>query len=102
MIFYDFEVFKDDWLTVILDMDNKEEHVIINDPEGLKEFHEQHTKDIWCGFNNVHYDQYILKGILCGFNPKEINDFIIKDNQAGWKYSDLFKKVPLIPWSEVV
>lgn len=98
MIFYDFEVFKDDWLTVILDMDNKEEHVIINDPEGLKEFHEQHTKDIWCGFNNVHYDQYILKGILCGFNPKEINDFIIKDNQAGWKYSDLFKKVPLISY----
>ena len=98
MIFYDFEVFKDDWLTVILDMDNKEEHVIINDPEGLKAFHEEHRKDIWCGFNNVHYDQYILKGILCGFNPKEVNDFIIKENNAGWKFSNLFKTVPLISY----
>ena len=38
MLFFDFEVFIKDWLVVILDMDNRKEHVIINSPSDLKQF----------------------------------------------------------------
>ena len=36
MLFYDFEVFKEDWLVVIIDMTKKKEYVIINDSEKLE------------------------------------------------------------------
>ena len=64
MLFYDFEVFKYDWLVVINDVVNKKEHVIINNQDKLETIYNQFSKDIWVGFNNRHYDQYILKGIL--------------------------------------
>ena len=82
MLFFDFEVFIKDWLVVILDMDNRKEHVIINSPTDLKQFYHEHKTDIWVGFNNHHYDDYILKGILCDMNPKEINDHIIIKEKA--------------------
>lgn len=98
MIFYDFEVFQHDWLVVILDMDTQKEHVIINDPTTLKVFYEAHKDDIWCGFNSNWYDQYILKAILLDFNPKEVNDFIIKKRIDGWRFSNLFREIPLISY----
>lgn len=98
LIFYDFEVFQHDWLVVILDMDAQREHVIINDPTSLKVFYEKHKDDIWCGFNCNWYDQYILKAILLDFNPKEVNDFIIKKGIDGWKFSNLFREIPLISY----
>lgn len=96
MLFYDFEVLKEDWLVVVMDMTNKEEHVIINDPAALEKLHSENINDIWVGFNSRHYDQYIFKGILCGFDPKKINDFIIVRGNPGWKFSSLMRKVPLI------
>ena len=96
MIFYDCEVFKYDWLVVFNDPVNKEETVIVNDAKKLTEFYEQHKKDIWVGYNNTHYDQYIIKGILLGFNPKEVNDFIIEKGEPGWKFSRAFSKIKLI------
>lgn len=95
MLFYDFEVFKYDWLVVILDMDAQEEHVIINDPERLQAFYEANKGNIWSGFNVNWYDQYILKAILLGFDPKEVNDFIIKKRKDGWQFSNLFRQIPL-------
>lgn len=95
MVFYDFEVFQQDWLVVIYDMTNKKEHVIINDSKTLKDFYEQHKGDVWIGYNSRHYDQYILKGILCGFNPKEVSDWIVVDGKGGWQFSKLFMKIPL-------
>ena len=77
MLFYDFEVFKEDWLVVIIDMDKKKEHVIINDSDKLEKIYDKNINNIWVGFNSRHYDQYILKGILYGFDPKRINDYII-------------------------
>lgn len=96
MLFYDFEVFKFDWLVVINDVTNRCEHVIINDPDKLERIHSENLNDIWVGFNSRHYDQYILKGILCGFDPKKINDFIIAAGNPGWKYSSMLNKIPLI------
>lgn len=96
MLFYDFEVFAHDWLVVILDVTNKKEHVIINDPDELERIYKQNVNDIWVGFNSRHYDQYLLKGILCGFDPKKINDFIIVSGNPGWKFSSVMRNVPLI------
>lgn len=95
MLFYDFEVFKYDWLVVVLDMEAQKEHVIINDKAKLEALYEAHKFDIWTGFNSRHYDQYILKAILCGFNPKEMNDFMIVEHNDGWMFSDLLKQFPL-------
>ena len=96
MLFYDFEVFKEDWLVVILDVTNKKEHVIINDPDELERVYKENVNDIWVGYNSRHYDQYILKGILCGFDPKKISDFIIVKGNPGWKFSSVLRNVPLI------
>lgn len=95
MLFYDFEVFSHDWLVVIDDMKNHKEHVIINNPEELEKIYNENINDIWVGFNNRHYDQYIFKGILCGFNPKRINDWIILKGNPGWKFSSLFRRISL-------
>ncbi len=95
MIFYDFEVFKADWLCVLVDIVNRTETVIINDPAKLEAVYNANRSTIWVGYNSRNYDQYILKGILCGFDPKEINDFIIVQGKKGWEYSKLFRKLPL-------
>lgn len=95
MLFYDFEVFKYDWLVVVIDMMNRKEHVIINDPDELEKLYQDNKQNIWVGFNSRHYDQYILKGILCGFDPKEINDFIIVQDRAGWQFSRALNNIRL-------
>lgn len=95
MLFYDFEVFKEDWMVVVIDMTNKKEHVIVNNSEELEKIYNENINDIWVGFNSRHYDQYILKGILCGFDPKRINDYIIVKGNPGWKFSSLFRNIPL-------
>lgn len=96
IIFYDFEVFEYDWLAVFIDVTAKKEYVIINNRDELKSLYEANRKDIWVGFNNRHYDQYIFKGILLGMNPKKINDWIIVDKKEGWQYSLAFNKIPMI------
>lgn len=96
MIFYDFEVFKYDWLVVMIDLFDQSETVIINDAAALEKFYTQHKQSIFVGFNSRNYDQYILKGILCGLDPKEINDFIIVKGRKGWEFSNLLREVPLI------
>lgn len=95
LLFYDFEVFKYDWLVVVMDMTAKKTHVIINSPEELEALYKANIKEIWVGFNNRHYDQYILKAILCGFDPKKVNDYIITKGNPGWKFSSLFRQFPL-------
>ena len=95
MIFYDFEVFKEDWLVVLIDPSKKQITEIVNDPDKLLAFYEANKDDIWVGYNSTHYDQYILKGILLGMDPKKINDWIIVKKKDGWRYSSLFRTIPL-------
>ena len=94
--FYDFEVFEYDWLVVIIDPYGKTITKICNDDEKLKAYFESCSKAIWVGYNNKHYDQYIMKAILCGFDPKRVNDYIIKEKKDGWRYSSLFRKIQII------
>lgn len=96
IIFYDFEVFRHDWLAVFIDVTYKTEQVIINSPDELKALYEQNISNIWVGFNNRHYDQYIMKGILLGMDPKRINDQIIVEGKDGWQISTVFNKIPMI------
>lgn len=94
--FLDFEVYKKLWCCTIINPVDKTESVIVNDPETLKNYYEQHKKEIFVGFNIRRYDQYIFKAILCGFDPKNINDYIVVKHQDGWRYSDLFRQVPMV------
>lgn len=93
--FYDFEVFQSDWFVVIINPYERKETVIVNDTEKLKDYYERHKNEIFVGYNNRHYDQYIFKAILLGFDPKVVNDYIIVEDKPGWKFSSLFKKIPL-------
>ena len=79
--FYDFENFKYDWLVVIINPISKTKTVIVNDKEKLEEYYNQHSNEIWIGYNSRNYDQYILKGILCDFDPYQIAMHIIKDKK---------------------
>lgn len=91
--FFDFEVFKYDWMVCVINPINKTKHVCINKPEALKKFFEERKDEIWIGYNSRNYDQYIMKGIMLGFDPYDINDWIITQGRKGWEYSSEFNKI---------
>lgn len=93
MLIYDYEVFHEDWLVVIMDVKNQEETIIHNDREKLKEFHEKNNHEIWVGYNNKGYDQWIHKALVCDLDPKELNDWIIVENKKPWDFSKALWKV---------
>lgn len=95
MLFYDFEVFANDWLVIIADTDNQSEEVFVNNEQALIDYYHEHKNDIWIGYNSRHYDQFILKAIICGFTPQAINEWIIIDHQPGWKFYKDFWKIQL-------
>lgn len=89
-VLYDFEVFAHDWLVVFKEP-SKEHTVIINDYEKLKGFFYEHQNDIFVGFNNKHYDDYILKAVLSDISPKAVSDFIIVEGKNGYEFPGLQK-----------
>lgn len=93
--FYDFEVFKHDWMVVIINPQEQLTTTIVNDKQKLAEYHNKHKSQIWVGYNSRNYDQYILKAILLGFDPKEVNDWIIRDGRKGWEFSSMFNRIQL-------
>lgn len=99
---YDFEVFQYDWLVVIINPIEKKETVIVNDKEKLSDYFYSAQNNIWIGYNNTRYDQYILKSILLDIDPKKVNDFIIKEGNDGWKYTSLFNKIPMINYDTLL
>lgn len=92
MIFvYDFEVFRYDWVVTFKCRESGEYYTYHNDTDGLRAFMD--NDPLMCGFNNKHYDQYILKGALNGRDPEElkaVNDFIISGNN-GWEHPSTHK-----------
>ena len=93
--FYDFEVFKYDWLVVLIEPYRETMTVIVNNKQQLESYYNKHKNDIWVGYNSRHYDVYILQAILCGFDPFDVTDFIIRQKRGGWEYSTLFRNYPL-------
>lgn len=95
LIFYDFEVFKYDWLICACDPIERKRATIYNSKAHLEEFYERHKDDIWVGYNSRGYDTYILKAILLGFDPYEVNDWIINQGRKGWEFSSEFNSIQL-------
>lgn len=93
--FYDFEVFKYDWLVVIKNPMTRTRTVIINDKDALEDYYNKYKNEIFVGYNCRQYDQYIFKGILCGFDPYKINEHIIVKKKDGWRFSNLLRQYPL-------
>ena len=88
IIVVDTEVFRYDFFAIFYDITNQEWSVFHNDNSGVRDFLSQ-REVIFCGFNNKHYDNHILKAIACGADPglvKQINDFIIVDERPGWEH----------------
>lgn len=97
-VFYDFEVFAHDWLVVLIEMPSQKVTKIHNEPYKLTKYFERHSRDIWVGYNNTHYDVYILKAIMLGINPKEVNDAIIKKGKKGWQISNEFQTIKTVQY----
>lgn len=98
LVFFDFEVFKFNWLCVMAEPLNKTETVIVDDPEKLRMFYESHKDCIFVGYNCREYDSYIFKAILAGFNPYEVNEWIITKGLKGYQFSSVFREYPLITY----
>ena len=84
---FDFEVFAFDWLVVFKNLSNKQYTVIHNDNEELSAFMDE--QPFLIGFNNKHYDQFILKAILNGAAPddvKEVSEYIILIYWLGFSF----------------
>ena len=88
IIVVDTEVFAHDWIAVFLDTSTGRFSVYHNDNYAVCEYLSQ-PDVIFCGYNNKHYDNHILKAIACGASPeivKDLNDFIILYERSGWEF----------------
>ena len=102
LVFYDFEVFKYDWLVVLIDPLEKTKTVIANERAALKKYFDENCSKVWVGYNNKHYDIAILKGILLGMNPKEISDKIIIEGKQPFEVSDEFRKIKMLSYDIMI
>lgn len=94
---YDIEVFSDDWIVVFRRPEDGSSHIVIhNDNAHLREFLSQ-PDIIIGGFNNKHYDNWILLTMIQGGSNVEVkrhNDFIIDGGNA-WEFPFIqFKRLP--------
>lgn len=93
---FDLEVFSDDWVAVFRNPDSKHHIVIHNDNAHIREFISQPDL-ILGGFNNKHYDNWILLTMILGGSNAEVklhNDYIIGGGN-GWQYSFVqYKRKP--------
>lgn len=95
IIFYDFEVFKHDWLVVFRDHGSLEYNIIENDRQALLEFYNKNKNNIFCGFNCKHYDEHIFRAIMCNLNPHDVTKHIIDNKKSGWQYKGM-KRIPIV------
>lgn len=93
--FYDFEVFPKLWCVTIINPITHEETVIVNDKEKLVQHHQAHKNEIYIGFNNRQYDDWVFKAIMCGFEPWDMNQWLIHKGRKGFEFSSMLNKVPL-------
>lgn len=96
-IFFDFEVFKYNWLVVF--KENDEFKVIVDNVEELKSYIEENKKSIFVGFNNQHYDNIILAGLLTGKDPYKLSKEIMEGKQPNLRLKllnlDCIAELPL-------
>jgi len=86
---YDIEVLSHDWIVVFRRVDSDHHTVIHNDNYRLKEWFREHADDVFGGFNNKHYDDWIIQSMLNGADNETVkahNDFIIAQGRNGWEF----------------
>ena len=93
---YDIEVFAYDWIVVFRNPEAENNHIVIhNNNHQLREFLAQ--DNVIGGFNNKHYDDWILLTMINGGDNERVkdhNDFIIGGGN-GWEYPFIsFQKKP--------
>nr|DAP59183.1 MAG TPA: DNA polymerase [Caudoviricetes sp.] len=94
--FYDFEVFKNEWLVVFIS-ENDEEIVVHNNPAILRKALERF--DCLVGFNNYNYDDLILSGIMSGYNNYEVwklSNSIVNGGNIENKIKVMARKLPTL------
>lgn len=96
LIFYDFEVYKYDWLVVLINYKTRERTVIINNPTELKEFYYVHKNDIFIGYNSRGYDQFIWQAIMFDIDPYYVSEQIVVYNKKGYSVIKNMNEYPLI------
>ena len=85
-IVYDFEVTAFDWIVVFRDIESEDHTVFHNDYDEIHAFINKVKKDLLVGFNNKHYDDYILKAIYHRATPEKVKELQeIKAKQAAAK-----------------
>ena len=94
-IFFDWEVLPYFWCVTFYDVMNYKKTVIVNDRKSLLKFYAKTKDELYFGYNNRNYDNFIYKGILLGMNPKEINDKIVYEGLKGFQITDKFKDIQL-------
>ena len=96
LLFYDFEVFKHNWLICAINPITRERTAIWDSQFRFEKFYEKHKGDIWCGYNSRGYDTYIAKSILAGYNPYQMSEWIIAKKRKGHEFSSALNRFPLI------
>lgn len=94
---YDIEVFSADWIVVFRNPEAENNHIVIhNNNHHLREFLSQQDIIIG-GFNNKHYDNWVLLTMLQGGSNVEVkrhNDYIIAGGNA-WEFPFVqYKRLP--------
>lgn len=85
---YDIEVFAEDWIVIIYNVQTKSTHVIHNDLKQVQKIFNKEDNRLFVGFNNKHYDDYIILTMLNGGSNsviKEHNDWIISGKNP-WEF----------------
>lgn len=82
MLVYDFEVFKYNWLVIFKNLSSKEYTIIKDNKNELEEFYNNHSAELFIGYNNKHYDDLILKTILSGADPYTVSKLIIDEEKS--------------------
>lgn len=93
--FYDFEVFKFDWMVVIINPVEKKITRIVNNYDEFKKYYELHKNEIWSGYNSRAYDSIIAKAVLLGMDVKYVSDCIIINRLKEWEIDRRFQKIKL-------
>ena len=79
VVFYDFEVFKYDWLVVLFEPVERKLTVICNDRNAIRGYFNVHEHSLWVGYNNKHFDDVIMKALIMGLNPYAVMKKIMAD-----------------------
>lgn len=95
---YDIEVYSHDWIVVFRRPEENSNHIVIhNDNYRLREFLNQ-PDIIIGGFNNKHYDDWVLMTMILGGSNIEVkkhNNFIIDKQGNAWEFPFVqFQKRP--------